>query len=385
MRGLIPAHAGKTRRGAFGFQIVGAHPRSRGENVDDVHIHDVQQGSSPLTRGKPPRPPRPANLCGLIPAHAGKTLRRSRRRIRRRAHPRSRGENSAWTGPQARGWGSSPLTRGKLNIMDAAEDVKGLIPAHAGKTVCLGVDLATDRAHPRSRGENLEVAGHEFNFGGSSPLTRGKPLVGAQGLARVGLIPAHAGKTTGRSAGPCARGAHPRSRGENHTGRWAGRGLQGSSPLTRGKLLPALISETAGGLIPAHAGKTGSVELICFVWSAHPRSRGENGWWASDDNTRRGSSPLTRGKRLVGLRRQHAPRLIPAHAGKTSAWSAPAGGRGAHPRSRGENAAGIASVALTQGSSPLTRGKPIDVAGLQTGIRLIPAHAGKTSGSRVGV
>ena len=159
----------------------------------------------------------------------------------------------------------------------------------------------------------------------------------------------------------------------------------GSSPLTRGKPHRTVGGAWPPGLIPAHAGKT----LACIDFRngrrAHPRSRGENRLGGADLLRVVGSSPLTRGKRLVGLRRQHAPRLIPAHAGKTSAWSAPAGGRGAHPRSRGENAAGIASVALTQGSSPLTRGKPIDVAGLQTGIRLIPAHAGKTSGSRVGV
>ena len=50
-----------------------------------------------------------------------------------------------------------------------------------------------------------------------------------------------------------------------------------------------------------------------------------------------GSSPLTRGKpdlREVG---GTLARLIPAHAGKTEAVECPARRHRAHPRSRGEN------------------------------------------------
>ena len=74
------------------------------------------------------------------------------------------------------------------------------------------------------------------------------------------------------------------------------RGLRGSSPLTRGKLIVRRWPPGLWGLIPAHAGKTAG---IVFAWdfaAAHPRSRGEN---QPDDNgaaTPIGSSPLTRGK-----------------------------------------------------------------------------------------
>ena len=51
--------------------------------------------------------------------------------------------------------------------------------------------------------------------GGSSPLTRGKLVMGLGPFGGVGLIPAHAGKTA-RTASPRAQHwAHPRSRGEN--------------------------------------------------------------------------------------------------------------------------------------------------------------------------
>ena len=51
--------------------------------------------------------------------------------------------------------------------------------------------------------------------GGSSPLTRGKPDLVANDVHFCGLIPAHAGKTGGRVAGLRGLWAHPRSRGEN--------------------------------------------------------------------------------------------------------------------------------------------------------------------------
>ena len=52
-----------------------AHPRSRGENVDLVDNFGLEDGSSPLTRGKPGRGQQELLAVGLIPAHAGKTMR----------------------------------------------------------------------------------------------------------------------------------------------------------------------------------------------------------------------------------------------------------------------------------------------------------------------
>ena len=85
----------------------------------------------------------------------------------------------------------------------------GLIPAHAGKTCGgdgLGVDLGgsspltrgkQDRrgawrlvieAHPRSRGENLEVPDRSISTSGSSPLTRGKHFLTCTFIAQIGQI-----------------------------------------------------------------------------------------------------------------------------------------------------------------------------------------------------
>ena len=50
----------------------------------------------------------------------------------------------------------------------------------------------------------------------------------------------------------------------------------GSSPLTRGKQVEALLVQVLHGLIPAHAGKTTRCWRTMIPAEAHPRSRGEN-------------------------------------------------------------------------------------------------------------
>ena len=397
--GLIPAHAGKTPC-VLGTASDGpAHPRSRGENNLPGLVHADDGGSSPLTRGKLDDEVTGEAVGGLIPAHAGKTDLQILISGEDRAHPRSRGENRTSRNRCTRSAGSSPLTRGKLRSGAAWRARRGLIPAHAGKTPH-GRRLHTSRwAHPRSRGENKDGAGKDLIRWGSSPLTRGKLDVDTSRAMLDRLIPAHAGKTGGGASLGWVSGAHPRSRGENnpnstvqllgwgsspltrgklqcgspfpgdvrlipaHAGktcacRSTARSVCGSSPLTRGKLSPAQTRTSASGLIPAHAGKTSRRRCRRWRAGAHPRSRGENHCPAVGSPGARGSSPLTRGKLGLGREASAGHGLIPAHAGKTSsaAWSW--GWQGAHPRSRGENIGCLVGAIVAMGSSPLTRGKP---------------------------
>ena len=155
----------------------------------------TDKGSSPLTRGKLQALRDDAQETGLIPAHAGKTTRRCLPGEARRAHPRSRGENLEIANPRGEAEGSSPLTRGKLRLLRAPAAAKGLIPAHAGKTYPEAVAEADPGAHPRSRGENPTLLITTPHVQGSSPLTRGKPAPVALAFFIAGLIPAHAGKT----------------------------------------------------------------------------------------------------------------------------------------------------------------------------------------------
>ena len=172
--GLIPAHAGKTIGARESPITRWAHPRSRGENAAGQARRQPGKGSSPLTRGKLLYPLFDLLVTGLIPAHAGKTTRSSLIWNLLPAHPRSRGENWACFCPGFGTYGSSPLTRGKPAAMDSHRPERGLIPAHAGKTWGWPIRKTRARAHPRSRGENTVAACPAFVGVGSSPLTRGK-------------------------------------------------------------------------------------------------------------------------------------------------------------------------------------------------------------------
>ena len=172
-------------------------------------------GSSPLTRGKLTSRRKNDQFPGLIPAHAGKTLNRSSGELHVWAHPRSRGENRAWRWGVRNGRGSSPLTRGKPPRDVSPARAERLIPAHAGKTPRPHLRHNVKGAHPRSRGENSLTTRRVICQRGSSPLTRGKPTCLQADSHTFGLIPAHAGKTdTPRTLATASR-AHPRSRGEN--------------------------------------------------------------------------------------------------------------------------------------------------------------------------
>ena len=195
--------------------------------------------------------------------------------------------------------GSSPLTRGKLSTHSGPLLKAGLIPAHAGKTGLHDSPCAGYRAHPRSRGENPSPRRVSVNLRGSSPLTRGKPFAAAGERELAGLIPAHAGKTSSSSRSLRASRAHPRSRGENRDLARRPAHRRGSSPLTRGKPGGRVSRFGKAGLIPAHAGKTRCTRLRSAARRAHPRSRGENQLLVDPAVFDDGSSPLTRGKRAI--------------------------------------------------------------------------------------
>ena len=355
-----------------------AHPRSRGENNKGGDGNGTSPGSSPLTRGKPGAAACTSAMLGLIPAHAGKTKPAGEFAGDAWAHPRSRGENRSVMGVCLSAQGSSPLTRGKHEKSRSIQDPPRLIPAHAGKTLQGEGPRRPWEAHPRSRGENSANWTSVRRKSGSSPLTRGKRESRLQRRRTRGLIPAHAGKTLRWTARRNCAWAHPRSRGENTNPDAPVTPETGSSPLTRGKPAPGSALGQYPGLIPAHAGKTTPPPEAREPLWAHPRSRGENAVSCCQASSGAGSSPLTRGKRHGRALQPVLDGLIPAHAGKTYEALEDVGPDGAHPRSRGENIAAAYNAAVANGSSPLTRGKLTVLVQNLPLIRLIPAHAGKT-------
>ena len=90
-RRIIPAHAGFTGDLPGMAFILGDHPRTRGVYVPAIQSIGTLLGSSPHTRGLPPRDGRRRARRGIIPAHAGFTSSSPGRRTSRWDHPRTRG------------------------------------------------------------------------------------------------------------------------------------------------------------------------------------------------------------------------------------------------------------------------------------------------------
>ena len=209
-------------------------------------------------RGKPGRGRIRRPGLGLIPAHAGKTLADVVRAIVGGAHPRACGENGG-TGADLFGFaGSSPRMRGKPRLATVSAMRSGLIPAHAGKTAEKTEVLDLSAAHPRACGENGIPTEIVDRATGSSPRMRGKPRLPKSTRAIKGLIPAHAGKTTSNNSTHNRLWAHPRACGENRDKATRMDSEAGSSPRMRGKRTETVAEEGSAGLIPAHAGKTSS-------------------------------------------------------------------------------------------------------------------------------
>ncbi len=215
-----------------------------------------EPGSSPLTRGAPANRGIWPTKSRLIPAHAGSTFPTFHASLHFSAHPRSRGEHTAFGGRVLSLQGSSPLTRGAPPGRLARSMLRRLIPAHAGSTPTARTSVTTSRAHPRSRGEHVVTPQRGRAHRGSSPLTRGAPFPRSMRHFTFRLIPAHAGSTPVSPRNKARTGAHPRSRGENVVGAWCRAGREGSSPLTRGAPELDLHNGRGRGLIPAHAGST---------------------------------------------------------------------------------------------------------------------------------
>ena len=130
--------------------------------------------------------------------------------------------------------GSSPLSRGIRQQRPCDWAHKRIIPALAGNTLVIGHDEHDGGDHPRSRGEYSDTGLSDFVAQGSSPLSRGiLQLVGIVNT-RHRIIPALAGNTPQALLLQRTPADHPRSRGEYATVCPAVTFCPGSSPLSRG-------------------------------------------------------------------------------------------------------------------------------------------------------
>ena len=198
-----------------------------------------------------------------------------------------------------------------------------------------------------------------------------------------GIIPALAGNTVAGERGRVFGPDHPRSRGEYpHDPAMVG-GRLGSSPLSRGIRLIDTFIGVECGIIPALAGNTSWCDADRRTSWDHPRSRGEYVTDISEKAVTKGSSPLSRGIPPAPHPAILRVRIIPALAGNTVICTSGAASHWDHPRSRGEYGGFYFRTRTGLGSSPLSRGIHHRHERNQPRRGIIPALAGNTTGWKV--
>ena len=207
---------------------------------------------------------------------------------------------------------------------------------------------------------------------------RGKRLVETAERIITRIIPAHAGQTLPR--GPRIRpwSDHPRACGANWVLGQHVNVAPGSSPRMRGKPMTRCSRCSGIRIIPAHAGQTSAAPFPSIRPADHPRACGANARTTVIYEVIAGSSPRMRGKPMQLTAQEYDGRIIPAHAGQTARHARIDGVRTDHPRACGANSNVGFIPAIVFGSSPRMRGKLIDCRVRSRRRRIIPAHAGQT-------
>ena len=152
----------------------------------------------------------------------------------------------------------------------------------------------------------------------------------------------------------------------------------GSSPRMRGKQRAPRSADPHMRIIPAHAGQTTAPHCSAMRTQDHPRACGANFSGADSSLIERGSSPRMRGKPGGEPIGAECRRIIPAHAGQTAGCHRMISSRSDHPRACGANSRLRQKVSRCRGSSPRMRGKLLLSYYRSLAKRIIPAHAGQT-------
>ena len=132
---------------------------------------------------------------GIIPAHAGLTMKSTWSRKKRRDHPRACGAHIRSSCTSVNQTGSSPRMRGSHYAIISLWNRYGIIPAHAGLTIFVYIQVSHCRDHPRACGAHKKLWPNTSREMGSSPRMRGSHLLVICSIPSRRIIPAHAGLT----------------------------------------------------------------------------------------------------------------------------------------------------------------------------------------------
>ena len=146
--------------------------------------------------------------------------------------------------------------RGKAARTFINNNIIGITPAYAGKSVRCTVSCKCSRDHPRLCGEKLKTAVKDGVYTGSPPPMRGKVWVSVSFGFTTRITPAYAGKSWVSFGGSGGAWDHPRLCGEKLAEKARVRLEEGSPPPMRGKDVFRGIDENNFRITPAYAGKS---------------------------------------------------------------------------------------------------------------------------------
>ena len=132
---------------------------------------------------------------------------------------------------------------------------------------------------------------------------------------------------------------------------------QGSPPHMRGKVVVMVFPFLKVGITPAHAGKSRMKMSLINLTQDHPRTCGEKKKHSVLKMERKGSPPHMRGKVCNFQWKIISCRITPAHAGKSTSFPFYRRCGQDHPRTCGEKSSSCILFSQSCGSPPHMRGK----------------------------
>ena len=192
---FIPACAGNSPPSARSRRPTAVHPRVCGELAYPGNPNPAGNGSSPRVRGTLGCGEAGGTYYRFIPACAGNSVFIRPLNAVHAVHPRVCGELQRTVIAQGQASGSSPRVRGTRFAPRGRENDGRFIPACAGNSVGRLRRKRVHQVHPRVCGELLRRSGPSFAHSGSSPRVRGTPPGFGFQLGGHRFIPACAGNS----------------------------------------------------------------------------------------------------------------------------------------------------------------------------------------------
>ena len=279
--------------------------------------------------------------------------------------------------------GLSPRGRGNRQHRQGGCTCSRSIPAWAGKPYPRAAVNRRATVYPRVGGETGVLRVISAVATGLSPRGRGNQRLADQRLDLRGSIPAWAGKPATYETAPKTTPVYPRVGGETSTIPSRSDIVTGLSPRGRGNHTRSSVARSGLGSIPAWAGKPTVAFRTRKCYMVYPRVGGETAGQAQDNVTVVGLSPRGRGNRGAACERARLRRSIPAWAGKPQRCCRFLPSTGVYPRVGGETPQQVVGCREVLGLSPRGRGNQLPNRVLSLSLRSIPAWAGKPSCHRV--